>query len=294
VWVFFLSAPTAFPTGVVSVTPGSSVRTLADDLEQKNVIRSPLAFEILVRLSGHSHDIQAADYLFKAPASVFTIAYRISIGDTGIVPLKVTFPEGTASFDMARILANTISGFDASQFKTLAAAREGYLFPDTYLLLPTATPESVIEKMSANFGDKIASIRLAISSSQHSESDIVTMASIVEREANNPEDRRIVAGILWHRIAIHMPLQVDAVFGYLHQMGSYAPNVVDLESDSPYNTYRHKGLPPGPIANPGIDAIEAAAKPTPSDYLYYLTGKDGLMHYAKTFDEHKANVVKYL
>jgi UPF0755 protein len=120
------------------------------------------------------------------------------------------------------------------------------------------------------------------------------MASIVEREARTPQDQALVAGILWHRIAIGMRLQVDAVFGYLHQQDNYQATQDDLSAPSPYNTYRMDGLPPGPISNPGLNALEASLSPASSTYLYYVTGKDGTMHYANTFAEHQKNIQNYL
>lgn len=120
------------------------------------------------------------------------------------------------------------------------------------------------------------------------------MASLIEREAKTDEDRKTIAGILWNRIDLKMPLQVDAVFGYIKGIDTYHPTSEDLSIESPYNTYLHAGLPPTPISNPGLESLHAAATPTKTDYLYYLTGKDGVMHYAKTFEEHKANRAKYL
>lgn len=124
-------------------------------------------------------------------------------------------------------------------------------------------------------------------------SDVIIMASILEGEAL-PKDRQVVAGILWKRLSIGMPLQVDATFRYINGKGTYDLTADDLKIDSPYNTYIHKGLPPGPISNPGIDAISASLNPIPTKYLYYLTEKDGTIHYAKTFTEHIANKNKYL
>ena len=133
-----------------------------------------------------------------------------------------------------------------------------------------------------------------IQASGHSLSDIVIMASLVEKEARTDVNRRIVAGVLWNRLALGMPLQVDAVFGYIFDRDTYSPSFEDLKVDSPYNTYTHKGLPPGPISNPGLESIYAALYPTKTNYLYYLTGKDTLMHYARTYAEHVANQTKYL
>ena len=120
------------------------------------------------------------------------------------------------------------------------------------------------------------------------------MASIIEREAITPEARRIVSGILWKRIKMGMPLQVDATFAYVNGKNTYELTAEDLHIDSKYNTYEYKGLPPGPICNPGLDSIIATIEPTATPYLYYLSEKNGTMHYAKTFEEHKMNKVKYM
>ena len=124
--------------------------------------------------------------------------------------------------------------------------------------------------------------------------DVLTMASLVEGEARTREARRHIAGILWHRVELGMPLQVDAVFPYILGKNTYEVTTEDLRVDSPYNTYRYTGLPPGPINNPSLDAITAALNPTPSNYLYYLSDKEGIMHYATTHEEHLINRAKYL
>jgi UPF0755 protein len=293
-WHAFIAPPAAFPLGITEVPSGEPLSAIARQLAAARVIRSPFALKAILYATGQERHIQAGPYDFKAPESALAVARRIASGDAQIAPIRVTLTEGMASFDMARTLAAAVPGFDAATFQRLAAAREGYLFPDTYFFLPTATPQEVVDRLSANFDAKIAEAQPLIAASGRSEADIITMASIVEREAQTPEDRRIVAGILWHRISLGMRLQVDAPFGYLHQDDGYTPTSADTESASPYNTYRNAGLPPTPIANPGLDAIEAAADPTQTDYLYYITGSDGQMHYAKTFEEHKANVAKYL
>ena len=159
---------------------------------------------------------------------------------------------------------------------------EGYLFPDTYLFLPGAETEQIIGTMRDNFKKKAGDIA----------QDIVIMASLIEKEVPASDDRRIVSGILWKRLEIGMPLQVDAVFPYI--TGKREVLLDDLKINSPYNTYLYKGLPPGPIANPGLDAIEAARNPKETPYLYYISGKDGKTHFAKTYEEHLKNKEKYL
>ena len=298
VWVgaclLFFKAPAGFPVGLVTIESGQSLGGIADRLEAEHVIGHPLLFEALVRMTGRANRIQAGAYLFKAPAGVANVARRVAYGDTGVTPERITFTEGMASFDMARVLLSAMPGFDANAFEALAAPHEGYLFPDTYQILPGTSPAAIVERLTGTYDAKTASLAPDFAASSHTQRDVIIVASLVEREAATPADRRIVAGIIWHRLSIPMRLQIDAPFGYLHQQDSYVPTSADTQSDSPYNTYRNDGLPPGPIANPGLDAIEAALHPTETDYLYYVTGSDGTMHYAKTFDEHKANVAKYL
>lgn len=186
--------------------------------------------------------------------------------------VRITFVEGSDAHQMSSKVAQSLPGITAAEFYTLASQHEGYLFPDTYLFPPYATSSEVIGVLLRTFDNKLRPLIPAIAQSRHTIADVVIMASILEREAQTTADRKIIAGILWRRLAIGMPLQVDA-----------APE-----------TYEHKGLPPRPICNPGLNAIEAVLKPTPTNYLYYLTGKDGLMHYAVTFESHKANRAKYL
>ena len=148
--------------------------------------------------------------------------------------------------------------------------------------------------MVANFNKKIESWSGAIETSKHSLRDIIIMASILEREAATSEDMALVSGVLWNRISKGMPLQVDATFMYLLGRKSSELTTADLKIKSAYNTYTNKGLPAGPIGNPGITAIRAAIHPTATSNMYYLSDKDGVMHYAKTFNEHIANKAKYL
>jgi UPF0755 protein len=148
--------------------------------------------------------------------------------------------------------------------------------------------------MRDNFDAKLAPLVADVRASGRRLSDTVILASLVEKEARTSVNRRIVAGILLNRLRLGMPLQVDAVFGYIYGRDTYSPSFADLKVDSPYNTYMHPGLPPGPINNPGLDALLAVLHPTETAYLYYLTDRDGVMHYAKTYATHQANQAKYL
>jgi UPF0755 protein len=151
-----------------------------------------------------------------------------------------------------------------------------------------------VKTLSDTFQTKIASLESIIDSFGKPYSQVVIMASILEAEARKLEDRRVIAGILWKRIQMDMPLQVDAPFEYVSSKNTFTLTTADLRLDSPYNTYTRKGLPPTPIGNPGLEAIQAAVTPIESPYLYYLSDKNGVFHYAETHDGHVKNKAKYL
>lgn len=287
--------PAAFPVGAqVVISEGESVAAAGEALAGAHIIRSSRAFYLAVRLFASTSGVHAGVYRFDGPVTLYTVVTRLIHGETGVRAVRITFPEGDTVRDIAERLSGALPNIAAGDVLALGGAYEGYLFPDTYAFSPDTTATAALRLMRTTFDTKTADLLPDITKSGHSISDIVTMASLVEKEAKTPEDRRIVAGILWHRIALHMPLQVDAVFGYIKNTDTYAPSLDDLSIDSPYNTYTHQGLPPGPIDNPGRDAIMAALHPETTPYLYYLTGTDEQMHYAKTFEEHKANKAAYL
>lgn len=288
----FIAPPVSFQKdSIVTIPSGTSVSEAGELLKTKHVIQSPFLFSLLVRIV-HPTGIIANHYSFSKPQSVITVAYRLAEGKTDLVPLKVTIPEGSSYFEISNILESTLKDFDSFAFEALAKPQEGYLFPDTYFFLPGTTPEAVIETMRKNFDEKIQPLEKGITAFGKPMNEVLAMASILEREARQSETRRMVAGILWKRISIGMPLQVDAVFGYIFQKSGYAPTLTDLTTDSAYNTYTHRGLPPTPIGNPGLEAIQDAITPTKSPYLYYLTDKEGDIYYAKTFAEHGLNKLK--
>ena len=289
------SAPGDFSSGITTHIPENmTLSAAADKLEAQHIIRSAFAFKVAVTLFHEGRGIQAGDYLWNTPQSALKIAYRMAYGIQGLEEIKITVPEGLASSDIARLLAKNIPNFDSKGFLALARAQEGYLFPDTYFFYENVTPETVVNTMRANFDRQIRAFSAAISLSGHSEKDVVTMASLVEKEASSTPDRRIISGILWKRLNENMPLQVDAPFFYLFGKSSSQLTATDLATTSPYNLYKHVGLTPTPINNPGVDAIEAALNPTATDYYYYLSDANGVTHYSTTFDQHVANERKYL
>lgn len=267
----FLSAPANFPTDTIfNIKSGSGLRSVSLELKNKNIIKSRAMFEAFVIIYGGEKHIIPTDYLFEEKAPVWTVARRISKGESYLAPVKVTIPEGFDSAEIAETFSAALPYFDKAKFLNLA--KEGYLFPDTYFFFTTASAEDVLKSFSLNFEKKISLLRKDINLSGKAEADIIKMASLIEREAKGEADRDIISGILWRRLSIGMPLQADA-----------APE-----------TYESKGLPENPISNPGLTSIRAAIYPKISPYLYYLHDKQGGIHYAKNFSEHRANINKYL
>jgi UPF0755 protein len=178
-----------------------------------------------------------------------------------------------------------------STFYATALPYEGYLFPETYNLSPKSSADDIIVLLRKTFAERATPL---LPTDAVQERQVVTMASILEREGKSEESMSIISGILWKRLEAHMPLQVDATLQYERGKGSAALSIDDLKKDSPYNTYTRPGLPPTPISNPGLIALRAALHPVKTEYWFYLTGSDGTFHYAKTFEQHKQNKARYL
>ena len=292
---FFWNYPTNFPINtLVSVEKGVTIRQTADFLEQKNFITSPFWFIALNRALSGGRGVLAGDYFFGRPQNLFTISRRLARGDFGLTPVVVFIPEGSSVKEIAVILGKTLPSFDEEEFIKKAKDKEGYLFPDTYHFPQNIKPNAVIEAMEKNFNDKIVALNEKISAFGKSLKEVMIMASLLEEEARKLETKQMIAGILWKRLKMDMPLQVDASFQYVNGKNSFTLTTEDLATDSPYNTYTRKGLPPGPITNPGLDSILAAVTPTESKYLFFLTDKNGVMRYAITHAQHVANKEKYL
>jgi UPF0755 protein len=289
------SVPDDFAGGtLVTVPDGATLSDIASILVEKNVIRSRIIFTVLVSHGGKENAILSGTYLFERPENVLEIARRFERGERGIETRRVTLPEGLTRKEMAKVLDEQLSGFDPDAFFQETASEEGYLFPDTYFFLTTATSGEIRAALRENFEKKTASLHASSSLAKKDWGKIMTMASIIEGEAMNPVDRRIVSGILWKRIDKGMRLGVDAPFLYIMGKGSLELTEKDLATTSPYNTYRNSGLPPTPINNPGYDSIAAALEPSSTPYLYYLSDEEGKMHYARTFEEHKLNKARYI
>ncbi len=290
-----LLAPGSFVRGtLVDIKEGMTLSEVADALEKENIIRSPVLFKgAVVLLSGSTKAI-SGDYFFNSRPTFLSVARRIARGLYGLAPVKLTIPEGANVFEIAWLAEKKLDSFDPVEFLRIAEIDEGYLFPDTYHFLPNTQAAVVHRVMRENFQEKIQPLESAIRKSGHNLNDIITMASLVEKEAHETEARRLIAGILWKRLAIGMPLQVDAVFSYINGKNTFELTLADLTDESLYNTYKYKGLPPGPISNPGLDSIIAAIYPKENPYLYYLADLSGVTHYSKTFEEHREKKFRYL
>ena len=268
---FPTTPPFSFPSGsFVTIPEGAGLYTLAESLKQDRVIRSSFWFRVVAIVLGGERDMKAGRYLMSRPQNVFIIAWRVSRGDYDIETVKLTIPEGFTVEKISTLFDERFTFFNHTDF--LAWAPEGYLFPDTYFIPVTATASSTIKLLGDNFAHRITPIMPDIESSGRTLEEVITMASLIEAEAKTREDREMASDILWKRLKLGMPLQIDSEMG----------------------TYEFIGLPENPINNPGIVSIEAAIHPTSTPYLYFLTGRDGKMHYSRTFDEHVTKKLKYI
>ena len=293
-WIYVIQPPENFPLDtLVSVPEGESLTRISQTLEDEDVVRSAFAFRMLVIVLGSERNVKAGDYLFKEPRDIFSVARAMSLGAFGLEPIRIRIPEGATTKDMATIYGARLERFNAANFLAQAQSQEGYLFPDTYFFLPNATEDTVIKAMRQNFDDKEATFDDLVQKSGHSLSDIVIMASIIEREGRGTSDRKMISGVLWNRIKRGMALQVDVTFLYTIGKGTFQLTMKDLTTPSPYNTYINKGLPPTAIGRPSLDSLMAAADPTTNDYLYILADKNGVTHFCKTYSCQVANKVRY-
>ena len=294
-YLVLVSPPPRFPVGhIITIENGTILKDIATNLESEDVIRSPFLFRGAVILLGGEKSADAGGYYLYEKEGVFSIAYRIAYGKFGLTPIKVRVPEGLNTKELTLHLSNSIDTFDMPKFLSLSEKDEGYLFPDTYHFLPNVSEKEVYQTMKNTFTIRLEEINKEVSEFDKTLEEIVTMASIIELEASDFETKREISGVLWNRIAIDMPLQVDASFVYLLNKGTSQLSLDDLEIDSPYNTYKNVGLPPGPISNPGLDSILAAVTPTDSDYFYYLADREGTTHFSKTFAEHSRKKAIYI
>jgi peptidoglycan lytic transglycosylase G len=295
------------PEQFVDVPAGAGTRAIGEHLVAAGVVRDSLTFRAALWLSGDARRLKAGEYRFDHASTPLDVLGKIARGEVYVV--SVTFPEGLTIAEMAKIA--DARGFGppatfiaaASDHALVAsidpAARdlEGYLFPDTYLLSRRTDPAHLVRLMAERFGKAFTpELRDAARARGLSTRQFVTLASIVEKETGRADERPLVAAVYSNRLRLGMPLQCDPTVIYaLMRAGTYNGNIrrTDLAIDSPYNTYRVPGLPPGPIASPGRDSLEAAAHPANADFLYFVSRNDGSHEFARTLDEHNRNVRKF-
>lgn len=292
-YTFFIAAPIGFANGAyLTIERGASLKSIAQEFDQYGVVSNATLFEWITRALGDERHIPAGVYYFSRQDNAVWVAMRILGGDFETAAVRITIPEGSTVDEIAKMLQSKITGFNRREF--VLRAREGYMFPDTYFFRPGQSTEAILSVFENNFRVRLLKVQEDVYNSGRTLDEVLTMASILEKEASKTADRKKIAGVLWHRIHIGMPLQVDAVFPYIMGKNTFELTREDLKVDSPYNTYTNKGLPPGPINNPGINSIAAAANPEQSSYVFFLSDKEGNFHYSKTYEGHLANKRRYL
>jgi UPF0755 protein len=286
-FIYLTTPPLHFLTNdIVTIEEGDGLSSISASLHTKGIVRSPLIFRFVITILGDERSIVEGDYYIEKPLNVFQVADRLTHGYYNMETRIVTIPEGHSIHEIAERFEDELLDFDVISFLKIARHKEGRLFPDTYELQPTISEEDLVEKMYSTFNSRIQEIGDEIDAFGRPLDEVIIMASILEREARRMVDRRRIAGVLWRRIEVDMPLQVDAVFSRVNGKNTYQLTALDLTTDSPFNTYTRKGLPPGPIGNPGLDSILAAVTPIESDNLYFLSDRSGVMYFSETFEEH--------
>jgi UPF0755 protein len=291
----------------VDVPAGAGSRSIGDRLVRAGIVRDPFVFRVALYVSGGSRRLQAGEYRFDRAMTPLEFIDKITRGDVYVI--NITFPEGLTLNEMADIygmrgLGSSAAFLDAARdpapikaLDPLARDLEGYLFPETYQLPRRSDATRLIRLMTTRFDAVFTpELRQAAAARGMTIRQAVTLASIVEKEAARPDERPLVAAVYTNRLRLGMPLQADpTVIVGLQRAGRYDGNLrrADLEFDSPYNTYRYPGLPPGPIASPGRGSLEAAVHPADVDFLYFVSRNDGSHEFARTLAEHNRNVQKW-
>ncbi len=293
-FTFIKKPPADFPINTTLTVPaGSTIQDVALLLKENNFVRSELVFFIYFSLLKDPASLKASTYVFFEPQSIPDLAEKLTQGNYNQGLLRLTHIEGESVEDLAKRTKSILPEFSEDKFITLAKPHEGRLFPETYMIPDSYNEQELLDLLLKTFSEKTKTLYKTASTSL-SFDEVIVLASILEREANSEESKKIVSGILQNRLAINMPLQADATVEYVLHKPLKELTPEDLKIDSPYNTYLNKGLPPTPIGNPGLEAIEAVLYPTKTDYMFYLTDENGDFYYAKDFDEHRINIAKYL
>lgn len=299
-----------------TIKSGENLKTIAENLENQKIIKNALVFEISSYLDSSQKKLIAGDYILKRNYNIKDIIKVLASGNVSNerrikitegwtaneigdylekegITNKQMFLEKVNTTDTRKLIVNKT--YDFFSGKPADKNLEGFFFPDTYRIFKNSTPAQIIEKMLDNFDVKLTEkMRENIKARNLTIFKIVTLASIIEKEVRTDSDRKIAAGIFYKRIENGIPLQSDATVNYVTGKHELQPSAEDIEVNNPYNTYKFKGLPPGPICNASLSAIEAAIYPEDTEYLYFLTKPDGTTIFSKTYEEHMENKAKYL
>ncbi len=276
------------------INKGSGASQIGKKLESEGFIKSALAFKLYLQFTGQTGKLQPGEFRLTPSYSLFQTVEALFDGP---VEIWVTIPEGLRREEVASKFALTLDKDSKfiDEFLVSSKGQEGYLFPDTYLFPKEASASAIVKRMVSTFNAKTSGFEPKGSGLTLAET--VTVASLLERETKTDAERPMVAGIILNRLNAGMPLQIDASVQYaVGTSKNWWPILTrdDLTVNSPYNIYKFAGLPPGPIASPGLSSLKAAFSPTENDYWYYIHDTDGKIHYAKTLQEHNSNISKYL
>lgn len=302
------------------VKPGESVSSLAERLKQENIIRSPFMFKLYTRLKNIDTNIQSGFYVVNGPITITKVAGEL-LYSAGTAERTITLIPGwdlrdiakyfekegiASSTELYRLAGNpgqfgpwassTFQEYSVLKTKPQNVSLEGYFAPETYRIYKDESVESILKRLLSQREKEFTSEMLAeINTQGKTVHEILTLASIVEKEVKNDEDRKKVADLFWRRIKLGMGLQADSTVHYLSgREGDVFTKAEERQIDSLYNTYKYRDLPPGPIAAPSLSAIMAVIYPVKNDAFYFLTTSTGEVKYARTLDEHNANVYKFL
>jgi len=291
------------------IREGQGVKEIGQGLSDKSMIRGSWYFEVYVWYKRREADFQAGNFKVSSSMNIPAIV-AILIGEPEPREVEITIIEGWDRREIDAYLANLeliragdfVAGTQNFEASILGghyeagqnASLEGFLFPDTYRIYKDTDLDEILEKMFANFQKKVNPLLPEIENQGKNLYEILSMASIVEKESASREEMPIIAGVFYNRLQDEYFLESDATVNYVTGKGARRPSLEDLEADSPYNTYLNRGLPPGPICNPGLAAIRAAINPEDTDYYYFLHPEEGGTIFSKTLKEHNENKARYL
>lgn len=283
---------------VFTVESGEGIKSIGQNLEDSNLIRNKYLFYYYSYTLGLNKKIQAGN--FKISSNLSTKEIAVKLTQAGITDYWIKILEGLRVEELTDIFPKD-SPINSTDFIRAVKAKEGFIFPDSYLIPQYFNIDEILAMIQNNFDTKFAKAKLGATNTQLTDRQIVILASIIEHEARTLKVKQGVSGVLMNRINSGMPLQSDVTVQYARDTQRKPKKywedlaAADIKSVvSPYNTYQNTGLPPGPICNPGYDSLYAAFHPTESDYLFYLTGNDGVMYYATTLSDHNLNIANHL